>query len=294
MRTLQLTICLLGAALLTPCKAQEEINREAPWEVAPMARVGELPPYAEVAVRYNRNLAHLDRLWARADVTFEYLDEKKKKQSDRADDSKLMVVPPDRVALSLGHAFGDVLWAGTDGERYWAFDLHSDERPVYVGRLENLGRPTTQPLPSPIYPHEVPAILGLLPLPADSGATVEWYEGRWLVEDPATQQRLLLDPATALPRRVDVVNDDGFSIIAVRLDDFVQVEVEGISAADYPWAVSEVRAWMLYRDANIKMKLSGHRTENPAFKVAFDFERLMKAHKPKEVIDLDAAPVAER
>ena len=37
----------------------------------------------------------------------------------------------------------------------------------------------------------------------------------------------------------------------------------------------------------VKMKLSGHRAKNRAFKIAFDFDRLMKVHKPKTVIDLD-------
>ena len=50
----------------------------------------------------------------------------------------------------------------------------------------------------------------------------------------------------------------------------------------------------LYRDVNVKIKLTGHRTENRAFKIAFDYDRLMKVHKPKEVIDLDQpVPVAD-
>src|SRR3990170_215866 len=104
-------ICVIcGFILLAGCKCDQW--RPGPYVVDEIAPVGQLPTYPELAQRYNANLAALDRLWARADVTVEYRDDKGRKRSDRGDDSKLLVAPPNDVALSVGGIGPPVLWVG--------------------------------------------------------------------------------------------------------------------------------------------------------------------------------------
>lgn len=286
---------VLMTALLWGCQTNQS---ETPWVVKPIAQIqAPLPTYADLALRYNQNLKHLSRLWARADVVVKYVNDKGKRVSDRADSSTLLLEPPDRTALALGHAGGDVLWAGCDAQRYWAFDLHADDRPVYVGQRDQWGAPTTLALPSPIAPQQLPAMFGLTPLPINAqadNASVQWREGRWLVDLPAQRIRLLLDPKTALPVRIDMVDALGQSVLAVRLYDFIRAPIRDLAEMDQPRIASRIEAWLLDRDVHVRLKLRdatdgiGRRRIDRAFKTAFDFDALMRAHRPKTIIDLDS------
>ncbi len=289
--SLAFVVCLAGCA---------PKQGEPPWYVVPAIEpIGELPQYRDLVERYNRNLAHLDRLWARADVTVTYRDDKGRKHSDRADDSKLLTIPPDHVALSLGGAFREAVWAGCDESRYWVFDLHGEDRPAYVGRRDNIGRLTTQPLPSPIYPQQLPRMLGLVPIdpPAAGGlsaeSAVEWLNGYWFVEPPGTATRLQIDPRTGLPVRIDLIDASGRSVIAVRLSDPVPVECTGVPPAERPVVASRIEAWLLDQGAQVTIKLKhltdgrGDRKKQRAFAAAFDFDRLVRAHQPGRLVDLD-------
>ncbi len=263
--------------------------------VQPIAQRGDLPSYAELVQRYNANIAGLDRLWARADVTLRYKDEKGRWRSDRGDDSKLLLRLPDEVALAVGGIGPPVLWIGGDAERYWVFHLR-DEKPVYFGSRAMIGSASTESLPSPIYPHQLPWMLGVVPLDPNvtsNGPLIEWHRGYYLIEPPGTNTRMLIDPRTARPIRIDLLDPQGRSTLAVRLHDPVPVQQGGTTSSATPTVPSRIEAWVLGEDTQVTLKLRtvrdgrGDRAIERAFDTAFDFERLLRAHQPGVQVDLD-------
>lgn len=266
--------------------------------VAAIPQRGTLPAYRELVERYNANLAGLDRLWARADVTLRYRDEKGKWRSERGDDSKLLMVVPDKVALAVGGIGPPVLWIGGNEQQYWVFHLR-DEKPVYYGSRARIGSPTTQPLPSPVYPHQVPWMLGVVTLDPNADSEVEWYRGYYLIEPPGTGTRMLIDPQTARPVRIDLLDSRGFSTLAVRLHDFVPVtQGSAKSSTPAPLVPSRIEAWVLGEGTQVTLKLNsvkdgrGDRAIERAFASAFDLQRLIQAHQPQVQVNLDSASSA--
>jgi len=259
---------------------------------------GTLPTYPELAERYNANLAGLDRLWARADVLLKYKDERGRWRSDRGDDSKLLMIAPDQVALSVGGIGPPVLWIGGDAMRYWVFHLRED-KPVYFGRRDHIDHPATQSLPSPVYPHQLPWMLGLVPLDEQAHPTpaVEWHKGYYLIEPPGANVRMLIDPRTARPIRIDMLDAVGRSRLAVRLHDPIPLERPRDATGPAPHVPSHIEAWVLGEDTHVTLRLRtvrdgrGDRAIERAFASAFDFERLIQAHQPGVMVDLDASPL---
>ena len=289
-RTLGLLICLL---LLAGCKS----TYHPPYIVAPINQPsGDPPAYGKIVEGYNRSIEQFDRLWARAEVTVEYHDEKGKKRTLHGENSTLLMIPPNDVALTAGPGIGpNILWVGCDESRYWLFDLR-DQGTVYYGYRENLRNPETQPLPAPIYPQQLPLILGLRTIDPEkppAEPAVEWLNGYYLIEPPDSGTRVLIDPKTSLPVRIDLLDRSGYSILAARLSQPGQVTNRGISPSLFPKVSTEIESWLLYQNVHVTLKLKDmtNGRDNPkinrAFEGAFDFQNLHRAFEPFHEVDLD-------
>ena len=272
-----------------------------PHYVAAIEPIGELPTYLDLVHRYNANLVKLDRLWARADVTLDYRDEKRKRHIERGIDSFLITIPPDHVALQLGGAFTKVFWVGCDEIGYWCFDLR-DEKSVYYGLRSNLGKQQTEPLPVPIYPQDIPKILGLIPIDPQVLPTepaVEWHQGYWLIEPPNTGVRMVINPTTALPVRIDVVDTSGRSVLAARLHDPKPIKVKSEMGAmhDAVRIATRIDVWLLYQDIKMSIRLKdatdgrGISTKDKSFSKVFNFKYLLKVYQPGHFDDLDSGQI---
>ncbi len=264
-----------------------------PDDLMPAARPTptDAPTYAELVTKYNRNLEHLDRLWARTDVTVRWEQEDGKIRREDGE-GNLLYVAPSRVALTVGKLGHTLLWAGGDDRRFWLFDLQ-DEGVAYVGSHRWVGAPGSTPLPLPIHPRDVPGLMGWLPLPAprpgDPGV-VEPLRGYWLVDPPGRRVRLLLDPQTARPVRIDLTDAAGHSLVVCRLDEHRLVDLAGIDPGQRPIIATSADLYVIGREARLTLSLrqmsdgdGGRRIKDRAF----DFEALRRAHKPGQVVDLD-------
>src|SRR5262249_54442096 len=154
----RLSFVLLVASLtcLTGCPTPP--TRE-PKSVAPP---GPAPAYADLAARYNANIAGLDRLWSRAVVELNWRDDRGKKRFEQGD-GNLITGLPDRVALSIGKLGNTLFWAGGDAQRYWLFDLQGD-KVAYVGRHAYIGSPCTLESPLAVQPRDLVRLLGIWPV----------------------------------------------------------------------------------------------------------------------------------
>lgn len=261
------------------------------------------PTYQQLIEAYNQNLLHLDRISASATVTFDWTEEGKHR--NQQGDGSFAAILPDRLALTLGKVGTDGLWIGCNAEQYWFFDLTGDKT-AYVGRQADVGKPGTRPLPAPIYPLDVPRLLGLLPIRGNMSlvapASVKWSgvsvaapgrepKGAWIIEPPGTQSRLFLDPDTKLPVRIELFDRQGQPTVVAQLRDPVGVETRGFSSGYWPRIASRIEATIAKDKSRMTLFLSevsdGRDSRKFSEEVIFNFARLCQIHKPAKVVDLD-------
>ena len=288
-RVLKVCVILLLALWGTGCKPAQPI---VPDNLLPdpIQTAGPLPTYTELIERYNQTTRPLARVWAEARVDLIWRDDKGKKKSEHGD-GRFMFVSPDKVALEV-REFGRGFWAGGDGKRYWLFDLQ-DQRVAYVGRFENLDRLDPQDFPLPVNPGDLLYVLGLVPIDPQvvpEMPAVERVAGYYLIEPPGLGLRMLLDPVTARPVRVDLLNAAGESAVKCVLSEPTRLKTDQDSSdAQAPLMRRVVEVYVLGREARMTLKLKDLTTQGTRIKDAhFDFDVLKRVMKPDQTVDLDA------
>lgn len=279
-----LAIGLLGSG----CKPDQPIIPETMLP-DPVITDEPIPTYTELIQRYNATTSRLSPIWAEARVDLVWRNEKGKAKNEHGD-GRFMFVKPSRVVLEV-QEFGKGFWAGADGERYWFFDLQ--ERTAYVGRFENLHESQAVVLPIPISPADLLYILGLAPIDAaliPQEPAVERVAGHYLVEPPGLGLRMLLDPTTTRPVRVDLLDEQGNSAVICRLTEPIPVKHGDPDDLPGPHIASVVDVVVPGREARMTLTLKRPTHDDKNIRDQhFDFEILMQALKikPKDVVDLD-------
>lgn len=270
------SLLLLGVSACTPTQVRPP---------APPVR------YLELATAYNRNVAMIDQLWSRAAVEMEWL-EGRKKQSESGE-GHLMMVPPDCVALSVGKLGQTYFWLGCDSQRYWFFDLR-DDGVVYVGRQENFSLERFVNLPVAIKPLDVVKLLGLVYLPVHDPLLdqqlVSIQGSDWVVDLPARQMQLTIDPATFTARRVRLFDDQGAVQVQATLWEPVGVEMYKVALPNLPKLPQQLTIDLPAQNARLILSLSSltdGREEQRIKPRQFDLQALLKAYKPGKTVDLD-------
>ncbi len=275
-------------------------------QVFPPINVGSpqraMPSYGELVARYNRNIARLDRMWSRATVEVRWVENNGKKRSEQGNESQLMVVGRDRLALSVGKLGKTAFWIGCDSMRYWWIDT-LDDPIAYVGWHDKLYRGESQPLPVDIRPLDLPMLMGLTPLDPDAVPQkqphVARYQGLYIIEPPGANARLTLDPRTALPVRVEIFDrTTGKPVIASRLSQPERVELHGAAPGAWPLIMSRAELTVPQREGWMRIHLRNmtdarapiHERRDLAMQRAFDFDYLVKALIVQQVIPLDRTP----
>ena len=289
----------LAAALvclsLVGCKPQQPIVPENLLP-DPIANDQPLPSYGDLIRRYNQTVEPLGRVWAKADVDMVWLN-KDGKRKHESGDGRLIYVRPGKTVLEI-EEFGKGFWAGSDGERYWFFE-RQDNSAVYVGRFDLVDAPGEPRgpgalgLPLPVNPKDMPYILGFKridPAAVPDAPAVERLAGHYLIEPPGLSLRLLLDPETARPVRVDLLDELGRSEVRCLLSGATEVKFEGVPKDNQPRITNTVDVYVVGTEARMTLNLSGATSDEEGRKIRdqhFDFEKLMKALKPDVTIDLD-------
>ncbi len=282
------SVLLLLNLLLSACTPAPVIRPSAP----PVR-------YLELATAYNRNVAMMDQLWARADIEMRWQQNGKRQRE--TGEGHLMLMPPDKVALSLGKLGQTLFWAGCDAHEYWLFDLR-DEGVVHVGRHANFDPRRIDVLPIPVRPLDVTKLLGLVYLPlssAERDTVLVGVDGSdWVIDLPQQQLSLSIDPATFTARSVRLMDKAGNIVVASELREPVRVEIQNLPPAKSPRlpSVMTIRVPRLTSDSKtddpgqLTLQLKGltdGRDDDRIRPRQFDLAALYRAHKPKHIVDLD-------
>lgn len=246
------------------------------------------PDYAEVAAGYNANAGRIDRLWARAVVISRWTDEDGGTHAEQGE-GHFMFIKPSRVALSAGKLGKTLFWAGANDELFYIFNLTSDPKKVYYGRYADLGALRMSQIVLPVAPADLLMLVGVNPLPVaePAGGHVEHFAGgKLLVETPDRRWRLLIDPKTHLPERIDMLDAAGQSVLTCRLADFDRIDV---AAALGPFMATSIHIQAVGEDGELDLRLNAMtdaRDTNRLRDMAFDFDALVRALQPDEQVEL--------
>jgi hypothetical protein len=293
-------LCAASLAALTACGG----GPDNAGNIAPAVNRAAPPTYPEVVERYNQRVDALGSLWARTVLRFWYHDKEGQEHTEQVE-GHFQYVKPRKVHLSLSKAGETVAYLGSDETRYWWIELGKGEgRRAFVGTHEHATPERIAELGLPVYPLDLLELVGITPLSTQpvggERPIVKWSaDGRELVVNFPTDdgiRRLILDPATYEPRRVEVADRQGVLILQSEMSDYTTVAIRGGAAdAAKPRIAGEIVASTDKGRTRVRLRLHepemGGGRPKPA---AFDFDRLLQAHGVDDVRDLDRAPVAGR
>jgi len=251
--------------------------------------------YNEVIAGYNQSVASFDQLFIRTYVRVAWREtdaDGNTSERREAGDGKILFVPMRDIVLTVEKAGKVYLWAGSNDERYWLFDLvDSSEKVAYVGTYAAGGAGDPRSLPIPIRPDSVPNLLGLVAIDlyaGDDPPEVLMYEGQYLIEPPGLGLRMLLDPNSFRPTRVDLIDAEGWSVVTCLLEGRYPVEVEGIPANRLPVICDRAEIYVAGQATRLSLESTFATTDSDRINDRiFDWDTLLRAHDPEVVIDLD-------
>jgi len=281
-------VVLLLVALVAGCAPNLK-----PPPIEPM-RAGDqaaLPTYEQAVAAHNNRLAHFHQLWSVADVKLEWITEKGQHKTEQAE-GKFIFRSPFELALTLGKnlpGVGTLFWIGSDEQLYWLFDLN-DPGVLYLGSHD--APPIRfEGFPLGVAPAELPCLLGLLPLDALSPGVITSRDGYWLLQTPDSRWRYHLRPTDALPLRIDRLDAAGQPIITSDLSSWLPLRDQQLSRESRPQIASRSRVYLIDEDQPVRVTLKLTRLTADGSKIrdaAFDLDKLMRIHKPAEIIELGA------
>jgi len=251
--------------------------------------------YPELATRYNETVEGFDSLWARTEIEIQWVDVDANGERDNrfeTGDGQYMMRRPHGTALLLEKGGAIMLWAGSNQDQYWLFDvIDRDHKTAYVGSLDRVGQPGSRRFPLAVRPDRVPYLMGLMPLPVDTDLagmepTVYLYRDQYMVELPG--MRLLIDPATFRPSRVDLTDDDGYSVLICNLSGAFPVRVSGADRSDWPTICETAAFYVSGVESRITLQIVNAETDSDRVRdVQFNFDGLRNALQPQTVEQLD-------
>lgn len=277
------SLCLV---LLSACQI------DARYKATDLGRVGPIPaeqaitPEALIA-KYNTNTGRLAKLYARTSVELTWQETREDgsvKNRSESGDGKVIFQAPASTVVTVEKLGKWYLWAGSDGARYWLFDRTQEPSALYVGRLDGPAAKRNF-LGLPVRPQDMPMLLGLKPLEPALKTDVAWCvdatgHGFYRVEQP--HLRLLLNPKTAWPVRIELTDAAGKAQVVAQLSGAVVCENGGVLR-------QKAEIFPVKGKARLDLAVDSASVDPDKIKSRmFDLDgTLIPANKPEKTVDLD-------
>jgi len=259
------------------------------------------PRFTDVARAHNENVAQLGQVWGAASVVIRSTREDGSVRSDQGE-GNIMLMRPDRLALRVGKLSETLFWVGCDDQRYWLFDLASKPTTATAGRHDGPGRARSG-LSGSLPTSRFADLLGISIIPEDEPGTTQWSDDGTLVGatfpiygdhlDPAGFERVWFEAREFMVTKVEIYDLNRQCIVVSDLADPEYVQIAG--QGDIGPRMN-TRAAIGVEGAGVQVNLYMDRLEDgrersgaPA-KItprSFQFEELVRALSPAEVIDAD-------
>lgn len=249
---------------------------------------------------YDARVSRLERFWARVTLVINAADASGERFREQGE-GHLQIELPRRFALTLGKVGDPRLYLGSNDTVYWWIDtIDSDRRFGAVGRHDLVTQDKVEALGLTIRPLDVIELLGIRPLADDGSAALPAAQVSERADTPGVLRIVArreadltvlieVDAERSEPRSIALVRG-GVVVAQGLLSDYQPVVVTD-DRTQRPRVATQLEIRAIGLDGAVRLAL--YDAENrPLRDVAFDVDRLLKAYRVREVLDLDA-PVTE-
>ena len=261
------------------------------------------PTYIQIAEKQNFRVNLIKSYWSRSSFEIKWYDENKDNHNEIGE-GHLIMIKPDRIALTFTKLGEIYSWAGCNDQLFWLFE-GGDNPKVYVARNENAFTEKCAELPISVHPLELLDLLCFFDFQlidtTDDSSNKLFYQilpdnnkAMWTLIIPArwSNQKIYFDPETLLPSRIELLSKYNNEILVTAdLSQYIKMEVQGVSLGNLP----KVPAWVvindLRSDTTLRLALRSPSdqtaTKGPVREAMFDFDVIKRKMRPAEYIILD-------
>lgn len=281
MRRATISLALLAMlVMLTGCKTTSKVD---------VSKLGPPPSAQELAALHNGRVAGLPTLWARVSVRARGTYDDSSTFEEQGE-GHLQIVKPDRISLTIGKLGETYFSFGANENRYWSFDLSSsDRKTMLIGDLAQVTPEKAAALGLPVHPAELITLTGIAPIELARAGGTRWSDDGKSVGISVPSRwggfTLWIDPRTGLVVRAQAFDRDDRLIATAVLSRYKAAAVPGAPAVMVP---GKVEITSPDERGFIRIELSGPESRDIR-PMSFDPDRLKRAYRVNETIDLDAS-----
>jgi hypothetical protein len=208
------------------CNGKQPVTPPAPLET---------PTYQRLAAVHNERAARLQTFYANGVIELRWRDDKGKHFEQG--NLELWIEQPRRTALRVEKVGKVFLWLGSDDDRYWLFDLLTDDSVVHTGRHDHVDGLANSALA--VSPLALLDLMGVAMIPSeDDDAVVEHsaeYDA-WMVRTVGSggPVRLYLHRQSHVVIRVESLDASGNIALSSMLRRYESVSQVGMSVLAFP------------------------------------------------------------
>lgn len=242
----------------------------------------EAPAYGTIAGAHNARIERLRTIYSRGVLEIRWSDETGRHFEQGSVD--LWVALPRHTALRVAKLGEVLLWLGSDDHHYWLFDRFAQETTLVVGAHEESLR-SVHATALTVRPLSLLDLMGLTPLPDGAALDVVFDAERdaWVLETVGAGGpiRLYLDRAKLLPKRVEVLSEEGDVTLYSDLGRYKSVKLAGAAGLSNPKLATIVD--IAATDDSARLKLALDSPNDDANPQVFRLERLIRALQPDRI-----------
>lgn len=285
MRIRSIALGLIMIVSMVGCSTTKKVD---------VSKLGDPPSTIEIASKHNQRVEPLDTLWARISIRAKGVYPDGEKYEEQGE-GHIQIDKPNNVSLTI-RKLGELYFAyGANSESYWSFNLlDGDHKTLMIGQLDRVTAEKASQLGMPIHPGELIALTGLMPIDLSGAGGTRWSDDGKLVgvSVPSHWGMFILwfDPKTNLVSRSDVFDQDGDLIASADLSRYKLANVPDHQPILVPGKIQITNPG---QEGFVRIELSEPRSKRIK-PMVFDPNRLKRAYRVDEVIDLDQSKAAER
>lgn len=251
------------------------------------------PPSTKALVdAHNQRLEKLDTLWARVSVRAKGTYDDGTTYEEQGE-GHLQIVRPDRISLSIGKLGETYFVFGASETQYWSFNLaDADRKVMLVGAMDKVTRGKAAALGLPVHPSELIPLSGLSRIELAQAGGTRWRDDGKAVGfvTPARwgTTATWFDPSSMLVVQTQAFDDQGQLIATAELSRYKDASIPGEAPVQVP---GKIEVTTPGDDGFVRIETSGPEAREIRSMV-FEPDRLRRAYRADEVIDLDERPEA--